>query len=149
MGKPIIETADLEKLADEVITIIAEREFNSNMERVEMLYEVGRAVIDKPYYKKHTIKAGFIIKELSGMVGRSERWVYLAVKFAESYPSFATVAKSLDPGRKGLTVRNIALALAPPSKGCEHSQTVEEEWIVKKCRGCGYIISRARLNLKS
>lgn len=146
MVKSLVEinTEKLVELVDEIISIISERTFNANMERAEMVYEVGRAVIDKPYYKKNTPAARKIIEKLAELIGKSDRWIYLAVQFAGAYASFEAAVQTLDPGRKGLTFRNIASALPEPKDLCEHTQTVKEEWIIKKCRSCGYIINRER-----
>lgn len=147
MSEALVKSEDIKQLADEIVTIIAERTFNSNMEKAEMLYEVGQAVTDKPYYKKGTPAARQIIRDLAYAVGKSERWVYLAVQFAEKYPDFATALQTLDPKKKGLTTRLIAQSLPPPKQACSHEQTREEVWVITRelCRSCGEKINEERV----
>ena len=142
MSKELVK-ADILELADEIVSIISERMFNANMEQAEMIYEVGKAVITKPYYKKGTPEARRIISGLAEVIGKSERWVYGAVGFAEKYPSFATALQSEDPDTKGLTVRRI-MGIAGSQRDCSHTETIEEVWILTKCRKCGDTLKRER-----
>lgn len=132
-----IEISRIEELADEVITIISERTFNSNMERAEMLHEIGSAIIEKDYYKKG--KARELIQSVAEKVGRSESMIYLAVQFAERFETFQCAVKELAPNSKSLSIRVVQRALPAPKEECLHTETYQE--IKTKCRNCRKSIS--------
>ena len=140
------EIIGINELVDEVRSIISERNFNANLEKVEMLFEVGKAIIESDLYKKGTPEARQLIKDVAYGIGKSEQWVYFTVQAVEKYGSLSNALETIGGEQKTLTVRQVIQSLPAPKEECKHENPRKDVWTITKtlCRACGVKINEKR-----
>lgn len=118
------------ELVDEIKTIYVESEFNAHMAIIECHHQVGKLILA---HKGEGDITNFL-KSLAPMVGKSERTLWYAVKFAEKFPELDS---SLPEG-KNLNWNTIImkhLTDSPTARpAVEQQHTHLPQLICKTCR---------------
>lgn len=119
-----------EEIAEEVKQARADTAFKRNVDLVEGYWNVGRAFISNPQYKKFAKQQGQLFATVAKMTGIGERNLRYCVQFCEHYPGEMFEADVLPelPGGKSPIWRDIVREL--PSGRRE--KKVEEP----KCKHC-------------
>ena len=89
-------------LAEECQAILTERGFNARSETILARWELGEAVLNSPWYSRHSRDHGAALARLGADVGLSARNVYYCLQFARAYPTFkaAGLAPTLQAGKE-------------------------------------------------
>lgn len=112
MSKDLV-APNIEHTAEEIKAIFVEAEFNSRMVLIEAYHEAGRLILELPGDTTANLK------RVSELIGRSDRMLYHAVKFARTYKSVNEI-----PEGKNISMRKIINNyLTTPKEKAEHTHT--------------------------
>jgi len=115
-------------LIDECKDIITETIFISRFTLVEGYHSLGKRIVDDEYYRKY--KPQIQIKQIAKDIGISERTLYYAIQFYETYPDLDKV-----PEGKNITWNRIITQYLPRKdkvkKECQHEELIT---ICKHCK---------------
>ena len=106
----------LESLAEEIKALLVESEFSSRWTLIVGYHTAGRLILENKVSD---------LAEFSRLLGKSQRTVYRAVRFAEKYPSLDVL-----PLGKAISWNHIVTKLLPDK--------VDEKTFSHTCPSCGF-----------
>ena len=118
----------LDEAAEEIKTIYIEAEFGAHMAILEANHAVGKILLS---YQSKTRDFSKFLQTLAQKVGKSERTLWYAAKFAEKFP----VLDSSLPEGKNLTWNKIITKYLTSSQEQANTECIHEpQLICRKCR---------------
>ena len=121
-GNMTHEIAQLNEAIDEIKGLLVEAEFNARWQLIEAYHQAGKIIVSLPGDRTG------VVKRIATGIGRSERMLWYAVKFAEKYKR----VDDLPEGKNASWNMVIQKHLTNPAeeKPCEHVSIT----LCAKCR---------------
>lgn len=116
-----LAVSNIDSVAEEIQALLTEAEFASRMIVIEAYHQAGKLVLGLPGEVSDNVK------RVAEKIGKSERMVYYAVKFAQTYKTADDI-----PEGKNVSMRKIIREyLTTPKEKAEHIHTP-----ITICSGC-------------
>ncbi len=136
MSKPnkeiiIPDTEKIDHLAEEIKSILSEAVFSARMTLIEAKHLVGKTIVTNPLYQKNIKGSGEVIKDVATRIGRSERDIYLCVRFYQKFPEIDRCVQTLR-GKKN----DITWAAARRLLDDKEPEDCHHKWKEIKCWQC-------------
>lgn len=142
LAKPAEE---INRLAEEVENIIAEKKFSAGIELLEMRWLIGQTLASSPLWgdkKSHSR----LIGEIATRCNLRERSIRYCVEFYSRYPNWREFIAAASPENKLPPWRQIVLTLPSgrerEKEECSHGETLS----LIKCALCGKILGQRSEN---
>lgn len=123
----------LTHLAEEVHSILSESVFSARLTLLEARHLVGQTIVENELYQKNQKGSGELIKQISDIVGRSDREIYFCVEFYNSYPKIEQLVQTLGGKKNDITWSAVKRLLSGKEEVCSHEWKETTSWQCEKC----------------
>jgi hypothetical protein len=119
-------------LLEDCSAIIVEAGFNARWSLVEGYHELGKRILeDVAKFEQGGVYGKQVVKMISKAIQKSERTIYYAIQFVETYPDI----NSLPEGKVITWSKLCKVYLSNKVGNCPHNEY--DEVIIRVCKCCG------------